>query len=192
MLFHFKMGIGPWYEYNRRNVDNDLQNMLYTIKDNYIIWLQYKIIHRILGVKKYLLTLGISDTSLCCFCNSCEETLVHLFYDCIETKKLWANVKTWLRIKLNFNLAFTRDMVILGYIYPGEGNVPFNTILLISKSYIFWCSRHRRLPNIFDLQKRIETSYFEQKYIATKNNSINKFNKIWENWTILFNDVQDQ
>ena len=157
-----------------------------TVKDNYLIWFQYKILNRILGVRKYLNTLGITNNSLCQFCKTREETLKHLFYDCIESKKLWTNVKTWIISKMNFNLSFTGQLVILGYLHQDSGSIPLNTVLLVTKSYIFWCSRHEKLPNIFDLQKRIQRTYTEQKYIAIKNNSLAKFEKNWNTWTRLF------
>ena len=160
-----------------------------TLKENYLIWTQYKILHRILGVKKYLHQLSIASDKQCSFCKRSDETLKHLFYDCSIVKNLWANVKTWILTKLNINLSFTPELIILGYIYPGTGKVPLNTILMISKSYIFWCSRKQITPNIFDLQKRIEKTYLDQRYIAQKNGKTNVFNGHWENLKCLLQGI---
>ena len=54
-----------------------------TVKDNYLIWLQYKIIYQIIGTRKQLFKLRISNSPTCFFCNSEEETIQHLFYDCV-------------------------------------------------------------------------------------------------------------
>ena len=53
-----------------------------TLKDNYLIYLQYKIINQILGTRSLLYKMSITTDKYCSFCKEHEETLSHLFYDC--------------------------------------------------------------------------------------------------------------
>ena len=53
----------------------------FTIKDNTYIWLQYRIIKRILGTKYYLKKTKISNSDICGICHEQTETLVHLFFN---------------------------------------------------------------------------------------------------------------
>ena len=50
-----------------------------SLNDNNIIWLQYKILQRILGTKQQLFKMNLSNSEYCRICNSSPETLVHLF-----------------------------------------------------------------------------------------------------------------
>ena len=58
-----------------------------TIQDNYLIWFQYKILNRILGIESLKFKMGISQNNVCRLCNENEETLVHLFTLCNPVKK---------------------------------------------------------------------------------------------------------
>ena len=59
------------------------------IKDNNIIWFQYRLIHRILE--------SIENDNKCHFCNVSSETLIHLFYSCPKVKLLWQQVENWVK-----------------------------------------------------------------------------------------------
>ena len=50
---------------------------------------QYKILNN-----KKLYTSGITNTALCSFCNTLEETPIHIFFDCIHVKCLWERLRT--------------------------------------------------------------------------------------------------
>ena len=47
------------------------------IKSNDFVWLQYRIIQRILGTRSYLYKTNIIDNSICIYCNSAPETIDH-------------------------------------------------------------------------------------------------------------------
>ena len=50
--------------------------------DALLTWFQYELLYRIIGVRKYLATIGIDDSSVCRLCTHDEETIVHLFVHC--------------------------------------------------------------------------------------------------------------
>ena len=53
-----------------------------SIKDNSIIWLQYRILHRILGTNEYMFRIKKRVSSQCNICNDFPETILHLFTEC--------------------------------------------------------------------------------------------------------------
>ena len=57
-----------------------------------IRYFQFKLIHRILGVNKYLKTLNISISNLCSFCRKSEESIEHIFWDCPITRRFIMDV----------------------------------------------------------------------------------------------------
>ena len=59
-----------------------------SIQDNNNIWLQYRIIYRILGTRSLLFKMSITDTNLCRNCMLAEETIEHLFFECCKVRDL--------------------------------------------------------------------------------------------------------
>ena len=57
------------------------RNCFHTIKDNYLVWLQYKILHRILGTRNYLYKLKISESESCIQCKEEKETILHMYWE---------------------------------------------------------------------------------------------------------------
>ena len=75
------------------NIDNvTLKNIFKTcfkvIDNNSLVWLQYRLLNRILGVRKYLLDLKIDNTDACRLCSITSETLIDLFCECINAQEL--------------------------------------------------------------------------------------------------------
>ena len=85
---------------------------------------------------------------------------------------------------LNNHIQPEKNSILLGYIDPYI-NTPINTINMVTKSYIFHCSKNNRKLNIYHLQTRIRTMYQTIEFIATKNDQLDKFNKNW----ILFKNL---
>ncbi len=181
-----------WNTNLQTQIDEDTWKRTYkicfnTVHDNYLIWLQYRILNRILGIRSRLYKLNMINSPQCKLCNTNdEETLTHLFYQCPEVKSLWKNIQEWIKNKLNIQINITMTDVILGYLPNNNFNVPMNTIILLTKAYIFNCSRKERNININYLQTRIHTNYSLQENIARINGKLDEFTKNWDNWKRLF------
>lgn len=156
------------------------------IKDNRYIWFQFRLIHRILGTRNYRFRLNMTDSPMCVLCDSSPETLMHLFVECQKSKILWQNLKTWIESTLNRNFEFTKEHILLGYNVANLDFVPINSILMITKYYIFCCALKRMPVDIFKLQYFIKDSYNEQKLVAATSFNLTKFNKNWLNYNRLF------
>ena len=157
-----------------------------TVENNYIKWHQYKILTRILGIKSKLCKMKIKDDAICRLCKNHEETLIHLFAKCPKISPLWDNISIWIRNKLNIIINFTDIDIILGYLNNNNFAYPLNTIILVTKSYIFWCCRNQVNPNPLDLQNKIYQCYTEQKQINDLKDKNEKFIKLWNVWKLLF------
>ena len=55
--------------------------------------LQYKILNNVLYLDEKLFKCKIVSSPLCPFCNSENETPIHLFYSCNQTKSLWPKLQ---------------------------------------------------------------------------------------------------
>ena len=157
-----------------------------TINDNYLSYLQFKIINNILGTRSLLYKILISNNPYCIFCREHEETIPHLFYECEQVKLLWETLFNWILNKTNIRITPNITPILLGYLEPYPNPIPVNTINMITKSYIFYCSRNNLKLNIYNLQIRIKSTYQTYEFIAIKNNKKNNFDHIWKPFKQLF------
>ena len=54
---------------------------------------QFKFLHRRIATNSYLFKIKFSESNLCCFCQTAQETLLHLFWECPITEPFWKNVQ---------------------------------------------------------------------------------------------------
>ena len=159
------------------------------VDNNSLVWLQYRLLNRILGVRKYLFDLKIDDTDSCRLCSSTSETLIHLFSECIKAQELWHCVKTEIKIKIGFDLNFNTETIILGYLNSDTNFKPINLILLVTKQYIFYCALRSKNPNFHILRNRLINNFPEQQMIAKIQFNEDNFNKVWQRWNPFFLDI---
>ena len=143
---------------------------------------QYNILNNLLFLNKKLYTFGITNTALCSFCNTLEETPIHIFFDCVHVKCLWE------RLRMKFQndfvlLSLTHQTAILG-LY-NEANDNYNLlshILLIFKYYIY-ISREKRILNIDILIANLIKVKKREKQISI--DIINKIEAYKKKWCVV-------
>ena len=160
-----------------------------SMPNNNYIWLQYRILHRILGTNEYLYKSKISQSDLCRLCGKESESIEHLFAYCDQTIALWNNIKTWFLSKIAFNLEFTDHTKILCYTKQDKNFWPINFILMITRHYIFSCAQKRKKPNIFYLQNIIKARYEDHKTLSKLNSKNEIFSKKWQIWEGIFDNI---
>ena len=125
-------------EFNQNINDNFWKNSyeacFKTLKENYLIWFQFKILTRILGTQDLLFKMNISNNQSCNLCKEANETMVHLFIECKVTKNLWNYITLWATRKLNSFISFEEITIIFGCLTNDRLYYNKNTILLVAKS----------------------------------------------------------
>ena len=121
-----------------------------TTYNTYLRSFQYKILHNILFLNKKLYLSGITKSPLCSYCNTNDETPIHLFCECNSTKSLWLQLNRHFHSDLNFPV-LTPQNAIIGIFNNSVSNIHLiNHILLLFKLYI--CkSRNKHRLNINEL-----------------------------------------
>ena len=157
-----------------------------TMKDNSVIWFQYRILGRILGTRSYLYKIKMANSNLCGLCGSESETMIHMFTQCPKVKELWINIFSWIEHKLSVKLELDTVAKVLGYPTQNEHFWPLNFILMITKQYIFSCCKNKEKTNIFSLQQIAKQKFEEQKSLANVNCQDQLFAKKWALWKDLF------
>ena len=100
---------------------------------------QYKILNNVLFLSKNLHIFGIKSSTLCSFCNLCNDTPLHIFYECNRFKCLWSKLSKYLVLP-----TLTPQTAIFRFLDFTNSDSKFkksklliNHILLIFKLYIY-------------------------------------------------------
>jgi len=127
-----------------------------------------------------------SDNLNCRLCGSEPETIIHLFTECPVSIILWRSVERWIRDLLNIEISFSPNQIILGYLLKDSDFLPINTILIVTKYYIFLSAHTSRPLDILNLKSKIKNVYMEQKLLAEINLIIDDFEKHWSRFKHIF------
>ena len=152
-------------------------------KSTKLQWLQYRINHHILTTNVFMFKVGMKDSKMCNFCNSAEETIYHILWECPLVQDL---------MNLFIEFCQTRDIVIprdpcsfiLGLDLDSSCKNLYQ-IFLILKSYIYKKRCLHEKLSIHGLLIDIKTHLSTLKYIATKNCKLEDFLKEWEIWLFI-------
>ena len=88
--------------------------------------------------------MGNKNSEIFSFCNTEQEALVHLFWNCTHVVAFINVVSTWLNTNLHdVNITLSKEDFMLG---SKKMSCSLNTIL--SKQYIYSCKMNISLPNI--------------------------------------------
>ena len=108
--------------------------------DSYSRSFQYKILNNVLYLNKKLFKFRKSTSPLCPFCKLCDETVLHLFYECNITLDLWNELVLFFKNEFTlFDLTpQAAFLVFLGFLnVDPELLLIQNHLLLMSKIYIY-------------------------------------------------------
>ena len=148
-------------------------------KDPKLCWFQYRLLHRILPTNVLLFKMKIKDTTSCAFCNTEEETLLHLFFHCNIVNKFWGDLLSWIELNANTTVQFEKETIIFGKKFRKCGNC-LNLILLLAKQFIFTQKIRNRPLDVDAFTVLLKNYFMIEKYIFAKNNKLVKFYKRWE------------
>ena len=125
-----------------------------SIDDNNIKWFQYRVIHMLLGTRQYQFKTKILDNPMCGYCNSSEETIKHLFCECAPITSFWNDLRNYVQQKLNLRLNLKPVNIILGQLKTDSNYTFCNILYIITKKYIFLCSKTNKNSNLLGLLKK--------------------------------------
>ena len=79
----------------------------------YMRFIQFRFLHYRVATKYALCKMKVIQTENWAYCNQ-QETVQHLFYDCVKSVKIWKNTEQWIR-RIGFvNYRLETKEIILG------------------------------------------------------------------------------
>ena len=154
----------------------------YTSNDNNLVWFQLRILYRILGTNSYLHKIGITPSPICRKCKDATETLTHIFTECPSVKVFWGKIQNHVKENINFNLHLSNFDIMLGQLLFHQNTIPVNSLILLTKKYIFDCIKSNTSLYLDGLITRLKEFYKEEKLLAILKDKLCEFQKKWETW----------
>ena len=94
-----------------------------TTKNTKIQWLQYRMLHRILGTNDLLYKIKLKESNRCDFCKESVETIEHIFWSCPKIIDLWEKLNTQIYTKLEIELPLNLYIVLCGILENSEKTI---------------------------------------------------------------------
>ena len=104
---------------------------------DYPLVLWFIIYANILYAKKMLFKFRKVTFPRCSFCKLHDETIMHLFYDCLIVKELWNQLKSILSNNLHFPISTPQNAIFGFWNLETNEHLILNYLLLIFKMYIY-------------------------------------------------------
>lgn len=134
---------------------------------------QYKILHNVLYLNKMLYKFKKIDSPLCSFCNADDETPLHLFFSCSESKRLWNQLCNLLSHDLHLPHLMPQSSIFGYYENEYQHSLLINHVILIFKFYIYNARKRRKLvfqslintiKNVKEIEKNTTTNYLKFQF----------------------------
>jgi hypothetical protein len=143
----------------------------------YVKAFQYKALNFIPYTNTKLRKIGYITDDKCSFCKSEPETLLHLLFNCVYSKLFWKDFEFYFYSLTKEFVHLNLQDVLIGII---ASECPLlNYFLLIAKLYLWDCRRSQILPSLAGFKTKIKIKFETEKYICSKNNTLDQFIKKW-------------
>ena len=98
-------------------------------KDTKLQWFQSRINHFILGTNSLLNKINQIFENKCQFCKEDDETIEHIFWNCIKTQDLLVSLEIKLD-SLSINLSYNKATFLFGFFKSKKINIAHNLFIL--------------------------------------------------------------
>jgi hypothetical protein len=159
-------------------------NPFYITSDSSLQWFQVRIIHRLLGTNSFLHKIKYKDSPLCTFCNKEEETIEHLFWQCTITNSI---IKSTLIFKTSPFNQLDLETLLFGYTSQTKKDAAKNTVLILTKMYIFLCKKNDTSITDTGLKKYLNFKVKILKHSELQKLSLCEFRNKWRPFNHIIN-----
>ena len=145
---------------------------------------QIRLLNNAIITKKELKKWNIVSNDNCHFCNSAQETVIHLFYECPNAKYCLKKVVEYTNKRTgmeNFADRISAENVIFNN-FTGDNSQLINFLLLVMKQFIY-AQKCRQLSCI-NIMNRFDECKKCEYYNAKQKGKMKVFQNKWENYEV--------
>ena len=134
--------------------------------DNYSRIFHFKTSHNLLFLNNSLFRSGLPSTSMCSFCESEEETIYHLFYECRTATLLWSQITAYFADKIDIP-SLTPRSAFFGFYEQNADRIIINQIHLTFRM-VLYRNRTQGFCNLLIFLGRLRLTKTIEYVIASK------------------------
>ena len=133
-------------------------------------------------------TLTLSQDLLCTFCQTANESIIHLFWKCEKIQEFIRNIKNWLN-SFHIQCDISEKYFLFGLQEEHRFTNVLNFVILYAKYYIYLarCKKQNLIMNVF--KQKLKVMYKIHKEIAFFHQDEENFHKEWSHFTPLIDDI---
>ena len=157
------------------------QGIYITTGDVQLRWFQFRLVHRLLPTQRYLYLRKIVADPVCNFCDSEEQTICHLFFECDHIRKFWNELVMDFKRKCNHcrNLDLSIEFILFGHTSTFHSDRIFSMIILLAKFFIYKNKLNNTIPAYNHFILYLKNRYQIENYLAKVKNSVDRFHIDW-------------
>ena len=130
----------------------------------------------------------IKNDGLCTFCQSSNESIIHLFWQCQMTQNFIKSVIAWLST-YDIDCHISEKYFILGWQEEQSYSKVLNFIILYAKYYIYLTRCKEQPLSLLVFKYKLKFMFKVHKQIAYTEEKHETFLKEWSQYLLLFNDI---
>ena len=160
---------------------------MYNIKDSHLRWFEIRIVHRIIPTQKLLHSMGLVISPICDFCEDEVETIMHLFWECPQSRSFWNYLSMWISGSCVHLAGLKLNVFSVLFLEIDALDPTLHLIIALAKYYIFNCKTNRCPPSLQAFKRIIVQRYHVEKNRNQMNSahSENVFEGLWEKYRAL-------
>jgi len=139
----------------------------------------FKFLHRRIATNSFLFKIKFSESNLCCFCQTAQEMLLHLFWECPITEAFWNSVQQFFvsvdLIPVSKVLTLCQCLGLKGEKY----SLLFNHCLLLGRFYIYSCKYKNVRPSSIEYVNQVRCNLKKEKHVSFITGTQNTFQQKW-------------
>ena len=150
-------------------------------------WFQFRLLNHTLvtNVKRAKWNTTKTISPLCYYCQKENETVIHLLSQCdIVKKTIWTPLQKWLDYFCYIEFDPTPEVILLNRYKDSCMNM-VNTIILITKQYIYSTKCLQNTLSFRNLITKISQYKTMEEIVAKKSNKLNVHNRKWYLYDLL-------
>ena len=154
-----------------------------------LLWLQFRILHRILPSNRLLFHFKILQSDQCKRCGRAREDILHMLWQCPGSQRFWRSFTS----KLKLRAPLTVQQVILNIFKAADVGIqsPSNTntsmslkalrlSAMLGKQFIWYCRNKECDPSLDGYCHFVRRYRDVERCVATREGKTEQFNQLWE------------
>ena len=157
--------------------EGTLRDVRLCTNSTYLQTFHYRVVSRIISTNTFLHRIERSENKLCTFCNTSDETLVHLFWGCTLVEKYLEEIMKYLTDKYNVVIKFN----IQSWFFPRVAEESKLNILIITlaKLGIYKAKYKERPPNMKHFISLLKLEAEKEQRSAARRKAMDIFTQKW-------------